>query len=160
MTSNFNIAGLTIIFAFMLSLMHLPEWAVEFRPDWVALVFIYWAMALPERVGVSMAWFAGLMLDISHGAIIGQHAIGLVIIIYIIHMQHQKLRVCSLLQQAIVILLLLLFNQTLVLWVYGIVGNIPETDFYFMPSLIGAALWPWIYIILRDLRRKFVYRAM
>ena len=160
MSSNFKIAGFTIIFAFMLSLMHLPEWAADFRPNWVALVMIYWAMALPDKVGVTMAWCAGLMLDISHGAILGQHAIGLVIITYIIHMQHQKLRVCSLLQQAIVILLLLLFNQTLVLWVYGIVGNIPETSYYFMPSLIGAILWPWIYIILRDLRRKFVYRAM
>ena len=107
-----------------------------------------------------MAWFAGLMLDISHGAILGQHAIGLVIIIYIIHMQHQKLRVCSLLQQAIVVLLLLLFNQTLVLWVYGIVGNTPETALYFMPSLVGAVLWPWIYIILRDLRRKSSYRSV
>lgn len=160
MHSNFKIAGITIIFAFLLSLMHLPEWAADFRPDWVSLVFIYWAMALPDKVGVSMAWFAGLMLDISHGAIIGQHAIGLVIIIYIVHMQHQKLRVASLLQQSIIILLLLLFNQTLILWVYGIAGNIPETRMYFMPSLIGAILWPWIYIILRDLRRKFVFRAM
>lgn len=160
MNSNFKIAGFTIIFAFMLSLIHIPEWASLFRPDWVTLVIIYWAMALPDKVGVNMAWCAGLMLDISHGAIIGQHAIGLVIVIYIIHMQHQKLRVCSLLQQAIVILLLLLFNQTLVLWVYGIVGNIPDTGLYFMPSLVGAILWPWIYIILRDLRRKFVYRAM
>lgn len=160
MTSNFKIAGFTIVFAFMLSLMHLPEWATDFRPDWVALAFIYWAMALPDKVGVTMAWLAGLMLDISHGAILGQHAIGLVIIIYITHMQHQKLRVCSLLQQAIVVLLLLLFNQTLVLWVYGIVGNTPETALYFMPSLVGAVLWPWIYIILRDLRRKSSYRPV
>ena len=160
MNSNFKIAGVTIILAFMLSLMLLPEWATDFRPDWVSLVFIYWAMAIPDKVGVTMAWFAGLMLDISHGAIIGQHAIGLAIIIYVVHMQHQKLRVASLLQQSIVILLLLLFNQTLILWVYGIVGNTPETTYYFLPSLIGAILWPWIYIILRDLRRKFSYRSM
>lgn len=160
MNSNFKFAGFTIILAFMLSLMHLPEWAADFRPNWVALVLIYWAMAIPDNVGVNMAWFAGLMLDISHGAIIGQHAIGLVLMIYIIHVQHKKLRVCSLLQQALFILLLLLFNQTIVLWVYGIVGNTPETPFYFIPSLVGALLWPWIYIILRDLRRKFVYRAM
>ena len=160
MNSNFKIAGVTIILAFMLSLMLLPEWATDFRPDWVSLVLSYWAMAIPDKVGVTMAWFAGLMLDISHGAIIGQHAIGLAIIIYVVHMQHQKLRVASLLQQSIVILLLLLFNQTLILWVYGIVGNTPETTYYFLPSLIGAILWPWIYIILRDLRRKFSYRSM
>ena len=106
MNSNIKITALTIVIAFMLTLMHFPEWASDFRPDWVTLVIIYWAMALPDKIGVNVAWCAGLMLDISHGAIIGQHAIGLVIVIYIIHMQHQKLRMFSLLQQAIVILLL------------------------------------------------------
>jgi len=160
MQSNLNIAILTIIIAFMLTLIQLPDWATDFKPDWVALVIMYWAMALPDKIGVTVAWFAGLMLDISHGAIIGQHAVGLVVIVYVIHMQHQKLRVGSLLQQSIIILLLLLFNQLLVLWVYGIVGNTPESSMYFMPSLVGAALWPWVYYILRDLRRKFIYRSM
>jgi len=160
MQSNLKIAVLTIIIAFMLTIIHLPEWAINFRPDWVSLVIIYWAMALPDKIGVNVAWFAGLMLDISHGAIIGQHALGLVIVIYIVNLQHQKLRVGSLFQQSIIILFLLLLNQTLVLWVYGIVGNTPETNLYFMPSLVGAVLWPWVYFILRDLRRKFIYRSM
>jgi cell shape-determining protein MreD len=28
-----------------------------------------------------------------------------------------------------------------------------------MPTITGAMLWPWIYIIMRDVRRKFGYRA-
>ena len=94
--SNFKIAGLTLFVAFMLTIMPLPDWVVEFRPDWVTLVLIYWAMALPTKVGVTTAWLAGLMLDVSHGAILGQHALGLMLVIYIVHIQHQRLRVVSL----------------------------------------------------------------
>ena len=157
--SNFKIAGLTLFVAFILTIMPLPEWVVEFRPDWVTLVLIYWAMALPTKMGVTTAWLAGLMLDVSHGAILGQHALGLMLVIYIVHIQHQRLRVVSLVQQAIVIFFLLLLKQLIVLWVSGIVGHAPDTWLYFMPTITGALLWPWIYIILRDLRRKFGYRV-
>ncbi len=157
--SNFKIASLTLFVAFMLTIMPLPDWVVEFRPDWVTLVLIYWAMALPTKTGVTIAWLAGLMLDVSHGAILGQHALGLMLVIYIVHIQHQRLRVASLVQQAIVIFFLLLLKQLIVLWVSGIVGHAPDTWLYFMPTITGAMLWPWIYIILRDMRRKFGYRV-
>lgn len=158
-SSNTRIGALTIIFAFMLAMAPLPDWAEAFRPDWVTLVLIYWTMALPASIGVTIAWFAGLMLDVSHGALLGQHALGLVLVIYIIHSQHQRLRVASLLQQAIVIFFLLLLKQALVLWVDGIMGRAPDTWLYFLPSLTSALLWPWVYIILRDLRRKFAYKT-
>ena len=157
--SNTRIGIITIIMAFMLSMMPLPDWAEAFRPDWVTLVLIYWTMALPENMGVTIAWFAGLMLDVSHGALLGQHALGLVLVIYIIHSQHQRLRVASLLQQAIVIFFLLILKQASVLWVNGIMGHAPDTWLYFMPSLTSALFWPWVYIILRDLRRKFSYKV-
>lgn len=139
----------------MLAIMPLPPWAVEFRPDWVTLVLIYWAMAMPSRIGVTVAWFAGLLLDVSYGTLMGQHALGLVLVIYVIHMQHQRLRVASLLQQAIVILILIFIKQLLILWVDGMLGRAPHSWLYFMPTLTSTLLWPWTYLILRDLRRKF-----
>jgi rod shape-determining protein MreD len=159
-SSNLRVCALTIIAAFMLTIMPLPEWAQAFRPDWVTLVLIYWVMALPANIGVTIAWLLGLMLDVTHGALLGQHALGLVIVTYIVHSQHQRLRVASLLQQAIVVFFLLLLKQLLVLWVDGITGQAPDSALYFAPSLTGTLLWPWIYVILRDLRRRSGYRAI
>jgi rod shape-determining protein MreD len=150
-----RIGLITTISAFMLAIMPLPDWAVEFRPDWVTLVLIYWAMASPTKIGVTIAWFAGLLLDVSYGTLMGQHAVGMVLVIYIIHMQHQRLRVASLLQQAIVIFFLLLIKQLLSLWVDGMLGRAPDSWLYFMPTITSTLLWPWTYLILRDLRRKF-----
>lgn len=159
MNPNTRLSTLTIIAAFVLSMMPLPDWAQSFRPDWVTLVLIYWVMALPANIGVTIAWCVGLMLDISHGALLGQHALGLVLVIYVVHSQHQRLRVASLVQQAIVIFILLLMKQAIVLWVSGIMGHPPDSWLYFMSSLTGALFWPWIYIILRDLRRKFAHKS-
>ena len=155
MNKTLRIGLFTIIAAFMLAIMPLPDWAVEFRPDWVTLVLIYWAMAAPSRIGVTMAWGAGLLLDVSYGTLMGQHAVGMVIVIYVVHIQHQRLRVASLLQQAIVIFFLLLLKQLLILWVDGMLGRAPDSWLYFMPTITGTLLWPWTYLILRDLRRKY-----
>jgi len=95
------------------------------------------------------------MLDVSYGTLMGQHAIGMVLVIYVILIQHQRLRVASLLQQAIVICVLLLIKQTLTLWVDGMLGRAPHSWFYYMPTLTSTLLWPWLYLILRDIRRKF-----
>ncbi len=155
MNKTLRIGLITIIGAFMLAIMPMPDWAVEYRPDWVTLVLIYWAMELPSRIGVTMAWLAGLLLDVSYGTLMGQHAVGLVLVIYVIHMQHQRLRMASLLQQAIVIFFLLLIKQLLTLWVDGMLGRAPGNWLYFMPTITSTFLWPWAYLILRDLQRKF-----
>ena len=155
MNKTLRLGIFTIVAAFMLAIMPLPGWAVEFRPEWVTLVLIYWAMAAPSRIGVTTAWIAGLLLDVSYGTLMGQHAVGLVIVIYVIHMQHQRLRVASLLQQAIVIFFLILFKQLLTLWVDGMLGRAPDSWLYFMPTITSTFLWPWTYLILRDLRRKY-----
>ena len=155
MNRTLRVGLLTIIVAFMLAIMPLPDWAIEYRPDWVTLVLIYWAMVLPSKIGVTVAWFTGLLLDVSYGTLMGQHAIGMVLVIYFIHVQHQRLRLASLLQQALVIFVLLLVKQLLTLWVDGMLGRASNSWLYFMPTITGTLLWPWTYLILRDLHRKF-----
>jgi len=154
-TKCYRVVVPSLIVALMLHMWPLPEWMEYFRPEWLTLVFIYWALAVPEQVGITMAWLAGLLLDVTQGAILGQHAVGMVIVVFVIQLEYQRIRVFSLAQQALVVLLLLLLKQLLVLWVSGIVGRSTDLGLYFMPSLTGALVWPWMFIVLRDLRRRF-----
>ena len=146
---------LTALLAFILAIIPLPDWIAEFRPEWVTLILIYWTIASPSKVGVTVAWCAGLLLDVSYGTLIGQHALGMVLVIYVIHLQHQRLRVASLLQQALLIFLLIFVKQLIILWVNGMLGRAPDSWLYFMPTITSTLLWPWIHLILRDLERKF-----
>lgn len=146
----------TMLFALMLVLLPLPEWAHAFRPDWVTLFMIYWVMAMPEHVGMVMAWIFGLLLDVAQGTILGQHAMGLVLVIWVVQLTYLRLRVASLLQQALVIFFLLLAKLLLTLWVSGLIGQAPENIvLYLLPAITGALIWPWLFIVLRDIRRRY-----
>jgi rod shape-determining protein MreD len=152
----YRVVLLTLAIALMLVMLPLPSWAQPFRPDWVTLVMIYWVMALPEYVGVVMAWVCGLLLDVTQGTILGQHAFGLVVVIWIVQLFYLRIRVASLLQQALVVFALLTLKLLLTVWVNGLVG-LESASFlsYVLPLFTGALIWPWLFIVLRDIRRRY-----
>ncbi len=141
--------------ALALAIVPLPEWAAPFRPDWAALVLVYWALALPHRVAVGTGWLVGLLLDVLRGAILGQHALALAVVAYLAVRLHQRLRVFPLWQQALAVLLLLALDQLIVAWIDGIAG-LPGGDWrQFGAALTGMLLWPWVFASLRGLRRRY-----
>ncbi len=146
---------LTFVTALMLTLLPLPEWAAYLRPEWVTMVLIYWCMALPQRVGVGIGWMAGLFLDVVHGAVLGQYAMAMALIAYFTLSLHQRLRVYPVGQQALVVLLLVLFQQVLMVWIKGFIGEPPKSLLSWLPAFTTMLLWPWVFVILRDIRRKY-----
>jgi rod shape-determining protein MreD len=148
----------SFIIALMLTMVPLPDWVELLRPEWVTLVLIYWCMALPERIGIGIAWMLGLLLDVLHGAVFGQYALALVIIALLTLKFHQRIRLYPLWQQAIVVMAFILLEQLLVLWVKGVIGQSPGTWLYWLPSLTSMLFWPWVFLLLRDLRRHYSVR--
>lgn len=156
---NFWVIPATFLSALILVILPLPDWAAPMRPEWVSMVALYWCLALPRVFGVGTAWLIGMVLDVAHGSVLGQHALGLCVIAYVACRMHQQIRLAPLGQQAAIITLLLAVKQTLVLWVYGIIGQLPDNIMiYYVPSLMALLLWPWAFIILRDLRRSYRIR--
>lgn len=145
----------SFLVALMLTAMPLPEWAVHWRPMWVAMVLIYWCMALPNRIGIGVAWCAGILLDVLQGTLFGHNALALAVIAYIVLNLHQRMRLFPLVQQAALISIICLIYLLMSLWIRGIMGVPPESWTFWMPALTSMLLWPWLFIILRDIRRKF-----
>ena len=135
-------------------IMPLPETVQIYRPHWVALMLIYWSMAIPERIGLWFAFFSGIMVDVSQGTLLGQHTLALIVIVYVNLNFYQRIRVMSLAQQAMYVFGLLVMGQVVIVWVEGIMGRpIPILAFFATP-FVGMLIWPWIFVILRDIRRK------
>jgi rod shape-determining protein MreD len=145
----------TFLVALILAVMPMPNWAEPFRPDWVGLTLIYWCMAAPARVGVGTGWTLGLVLDVFYGSLLGLHALAKSLIAFLTIKLHLKLRMFPRWQQAVAVLVLLAVNQLLVLWIRGVIGQAPETATYWTPSIVGMVVWPWLFVILRDVRRRF-----
>lgn len=146
---------ISFIVAVMLTALPLPDWAVNWRPAWVPLVLIYWCMAVPNRVGISVGWFMGLILDVQQSTILGQNALGLILIAFLTIKSYQRMRVAPLAQQAVLICFYLLFYELIMLLITGYLGMGSSDWTYWMPAISSMFLWPWLFIILRDLRRKF-----
>jgi len=148
----------SLVIALILMILPLPDWAQIYRPNWMALVLIYWSMALPGRVGLWFAFFSGIVLDTSLGTILGQHTLALVVVVFFNLNFYQRIRVLVLAQQAIYVFALLLINQVVVAWVEGIMGRPTPLMAYFGAPLVGMVIWPWVFVILRDIRRKAMLR--
>jgi len=145
---------LSLLVALILMILPLPDGVQLYRPNWVALALIYWSMALPKRVGLWFAFFTGIFLDTSQGTLLGQHTLALVVVVFLNMNFYQRIRVLVLPQQAVYVFVLLLINQGLVAWVEGILGRPTPLLGYFGAPLVGMLIWPWVFVVLRDVRRK------
>ncbi len=145
---------LSLVVALVLMILPLPDWVQMYRPNWVALALIYWSMALPKHVGLWFAFFTGIVLDTSQGTLLGQHTLALVIVIFINLNFYQRIRVLALAQQALYVLFLLLINQVIIVWVEGILGRPTPVFGFFGAPIVGMLIWPWVFVVLRDIRRK------
>ncbi len=145
---------LSFLVAFMLTAVPLPDWALSWRPAWIAVVLMYWCIALPQRIGVISGWLLGLILDVMHGSILGQHAFGLAFVAYVGLQYHQRIRVFPLAQQSLFVGMVV-FVYLLVMWqIYNVLGSVKYSSTYLLGAVTTTLIWPWAYVILRDVRRR------
>ncbi len=145
----------SVLVAYMLTIVPLPEWARLARPEWAALVLIYWCMAVPHRVGVVIGWLVGLGQDAVQATLLGQHALAYALVAYLVLRLHQRIRVYPLPQQALIVLVLLLLSNLVQAWISGLANQPVPGAAYWLPPLIGTLLWPWVFVIMRGVRRRF-----
>ncbi len=145
---------ITLIVALILSVVPLPDWLEAFRPDWLALTLIYWAMMLPRTWSVGSAWLVGLVLDVAHGTLLGQHALALSIVVFVTVRMHLLMRVFPMSQLTAAVFSLLALYQFILFWVNGIVGLPVPTIYYWAPIISGALLWPLVASLLNGARMR------
>ena len=159
MTLTRHHGGIIIVLSFavalLLTIVPLPDSLRTVRPDWVGLTLIFWCLVLPYRISVGTGFAVGLLLDVLSGTLLGQHALSLSLVAYLCVRLHQRIRVYPMWQQALTVLVLLILHQLLTLWVDSVIGRPSRSLAYWMPSLIGAALWPFLHRVLTGLRINF-----
>lgn len=149
----------SLAFALLLTAVQLPPGFPEFlgwlRPDWVALVILYWVMAVPQQVGMTTAWIAGVLVDSITGNLLGQHALGLVIIAWTGLSLYERLRMYSTVQQAFIVFLTVAIAQCIDMAIEIVVRDARWTSWVLVPAVTTALLWPFAFDLQRALRRRF-----
>jgi len=105
-------------------------------------------------LGMLSAWVLGLAEDVLYGTLLGQNALILSLIIFLVLSLHQRLRMFPIWQQCLVLLVVFGLAQLVQLWISALTGNRPPTLVFLLPALISALLWPWVYTLLRALRLR------
>ena len=140
---------LTMILAFAGNLLPFSGVAQTLKPDFVALVLLYWCIQAPRYVGVGIAWFVGLLMDVGDATYFGQHALAYAMLAYGAEYFRRRVLRFSPWQQAAQVAVLLGLCAGVVL-VIRYVGGAPLPRWtYVVPSLVGALLWPLVSVVLQ-----------
>lgn len=144
----------SVVVASVLTLIALPEPLRVLRPFWLALIVIYWTIEAPEHYGLGFAFALGLLQDVLVGTLLGEHAFRLAIISFIVLRFRSRMRFFPMWQQALAVGALLLNDRVVVLLLRAIAGDFAIDWRYWLAPVVGAALWPWIFLLLDDLRAR------
>lgn len=157
--NNLWVIALTVLFALFLSSFRWPGFAVWLMPEWMLMVVLYWVLALPDRLGVIFAFVMGLVMDVFMGYPLGVQGALFALIAFIGLSWHKRIRNYQPLQQAGLVLLILLFYLFLKQILWGFLGRDMFNHFAFLlPALSSAFFWPLIYFTLRSLRIRYRVR--
>ena len=127
------------------------------RPDFVALVMLYWCMHKPVRIGIGLSWVAGILADVADASLFGQHALAYTLLAFGGVVLHRRLQMFDLRQQTIHVFGLFTLTyavNALVNWQVN--GYVVWA--YFFGCLTSTLLWTPLSIMFLAMRQKRVDR--
>ena len=139
----------TLVAGFVANLVPLSGISLALRPDFLALVLLYWCIQSPRYVGVGVAWCVGIVMDVGDGTLFGQHAFAYAFLAYAAEYFRRRVLRFPLWQQAAQVAVLLFLCAALVLLIRFVGGAAPPRWTYAAPPFVGALLWPVISVVLQ-----------
>jgi rod shape-determining protein MreD len=140
---------ITLIAALLVNLLPWAGWWLWVRPDFVALVVLYWCIDQPRKIGFTAAWLLGLLMDVADGSFFGQHALAYSILAYAGIVLHRRVQRFAITPQVLHVIPLLLLNDIIVLLIRMLAGADFPGYAYFLGSFVGGALWPALSFLLK-----------
>lgn len=135
--------------ALALLLACIPVGRFMAAPDFVALVLAVWCVREPHRIGMGAGFVLGLLVDVSHGAVMGQHAVAYVLLAWAAQSNSRRLLWFSPATQTLHMLPMFLAVQVVMLLLRLLAGGRFPGWEYFFTCFTTAALWlPAYYLLL------------
>ncbi len=142
----------SVIVGLLLGLLPLPPAMQPLRPYWLALVVAYWVIEDPDRIGLGFAFIVGVVADMSFGSLLGEQALRLVVMAFILQRFRARLRFFPLWQQALAVGGLLLNDRIVAAAIHVALGIQPLPMMFWLAPLSGMLLWPPVFLLLDALR--------
>lgn len=144
----------SLLLALLLGLLPLPAALQPFRPYWLALVLAYWLIEDEDHAGLGLAFLVGLVADVAYGGLLGEQALRMVVLAFILQRFRSQLRFFPMPQQALAIGGLLLNDRVISAGVRLALGEPQLPWSYWWAPLLGMLLWAPLFVLLDTLRRE------
>ena len=133
---------LSVVVALILTVLPLPPWLDALRPEFLVLTVLFWSVYAPRTGGIAFGFFAGLLLDVFQGPVLGEHALALALITYIAVREHQRVRSKPAIQQSIFVLGALILYELVLFMIDGWTGHPVTSPLRWVHTVTGALIWP------------------
>lgn len=142
----------SVFVALLLGLLPLPGALQPLRPYWLALVVAFWVIEDPDHAGLGFAFAMGLVADVAFGGLLGEQALRLTVMTFILQRFRSQLRFFPLSQQALAIGGLLLNDRVVSAAVHLMLGEPQLPWAFWWAPLLGMLLWGPLFLMLDALR--------
>jgi len=155
--------SLSLIIFFIIDLFSFPVYINEIKPSFIILCFIYWNIALPEKIKLPFVLVFGFLLDLINGTLLGIHPLILLIISYFSQRYFYQFRPFTFIQQCLVIFLVFFSIKILLAIDFNNTNpnslTLANKDYvisFIWYSLLNSLSWPLIFFSLRAYRRRWI----
>ncbi len=137
----------SFLIAAILEVLDLPMPFQLYRPEWLALILIYWLLRYPEKIGMSCAVVFGAVMDLITGTPLGVYILAFSVTAYLVLNMHKRLKMFPIVQQCAVVFVLISTQLMMVSFINNLlIGTSTNLSFLWI-ALISAILWPLILIL-------------
>ena len=144
----------SLLLGLLLGLVPLPGILQPLRPYWLALVLAYWLLEEPEHMGLGMSFALGVLADLVFGGLLGEQALRLVVMAFILDRFRARMRFFPLSQQALVIGVLLVNDRVISAAIHVVMGAPQLPWLNWLAPLLGLLLWAPLHFALDTLRLR------
>ena len=138
----------SLLFGLIFAILPLPPGVGPARPFLLAMLLAYWVMEAPNLIGLGIAFAIGLLADLGAATPLGEQALRLVVLTFLVQRFRARLRFFPLWQQALAIGLMLLNDRVIATLLHLVMGDgLPPWSSWLSP-LLGMMIWPWLFVLL------------
>lgn len=146
-----------ILFSMLVGLViQLYPWAnsgLIIRPDFLLVIMLYWALQAPYHCNIGWVWFAGFLVDLSTGSLLGQHALTFSMTAFLALVYQRRLVLFNRWQLLLYVLFLFAVQRLLILLLKVFAGGEWPDWHYGLPVISDLLLWQCMIIWFGELTR-------
>lgn len=145
--TNILVVFFTLAIALVLQLFPWSGLGINLRPDFILVALLYWVLRAPHLCNIGIAWFAGFLVDLASGSLLGQHALAFTVTAFLALLYQRRLVLFNRAQLAAYVLVLLLVARMLILLLKLFAGNEAPDWRYLLPIVSSMLLWQ-LFVVL------------